>query len=169
MTTSMLAVMGVAAMLAGGQHQSAATPESIRVEHEALHGELASAVRLPGRTGAAASRVAELLDLHFVKEEQFALPPLALLRPVAEGRTPPEAKAMMALTDRLKAEMPRMLEEHAAIVTALNDLDRAAAAEGHAEIRSFVDHLTRHARHEEEVLYPAAILVGEYLKLRVAP
>lgn len=160
---------GLATVLsASQQHQAAATLESIRTEHEELHNELASATKLPGRTGAAASKVAELLHSHFAKEEEFALPPLALLRPLAGGQTPPDAKSTIALTDRLKAEMPVMLGEHKAIVAALADLDRAAAADGHREIHRFVEHLTLHAQHEEEVLYPAAILVGEYLKLRAA-
>jgi hypothetical protein len=33
-------------------------------------------------------------------------------------------------------------------------------------VSRFVDELTAHAQNEEQVLYPAAIVVGEYLKLR---
>lgn len=158
--------LAVTTLASSQQHATVATPESIRIEHEELHNELAAAVRLPGRTGAAATKVAGLLNPHFVREEEFALPPLALLRPLAKGQTAPDAKAMITLADRLKVEMPRMLDEHKAIVAALADLERAATAEGHPEIRSFVEKLTLHAQHEEEVLYPAAILVGEYLKLK---
>lgn len=159
-------VLAATTLVASPQHGTLAAPESIRLEHEELHNELAAAVRLPARTGAAAAKVAELLHAHFVKEEEFALPPLALLRPLADGRPAPDAKAMITLTDRLKAEMPRMLDEHKAIVAALADLGRAATAEGHPEVKRFVEKLTLHAQHEEEVLYPAAILVGEYLKVK---
>jgi hypothetical protein len=34
------------------------------------------------------------------------------------------------------------------------------------EIVHFAEKLKLHAKNEEEVLYPAAILVGEYLKLQ---
>lgn len=102
-----------------------------------------------------------------MSEEQFALPPLALLRPLADGRLAPEMRDVIAMTDRLKAEMPRMLNEHKAIVVALEELGRAAKAERHPEISRFVEKLTLHAQHEEQVLYPAAILVGEYLKLKL--
>jgi hemerythrin superfamily protein len=64
--------------------------------------------------------------------------------------------------------MPRMLEEHKAIVRALDELGRAAAAEHHPDVRRFVEDLTAHAQTEEQVLYPAAILVGEWLKLKFA-
>jgi len=107
-----------------------------------------------------------LLDAHFKSEEEFALPPLGLLRPLAEGRATPAMRDVVALTDRLKAEMPRMLREHSALVSALEELDAAAKAERHPEVRGFVDELTAHAQTEEQVLYPAAILVGEYLKLK---
>jgi succinate dehydrogenase / fumarate reductase flavoprotein subunit/fumarate reductase flavoprotein subunit len=71
-----------------------------------------------------------------------------------------------ALTDRLKAEMPRMLAEHNAIVEALKELGRAATVERHPEVSRFVDELRAHAQNEEQVLYPAAIVVGEYMKLK---
>ena len=163
----LLGVGFAAAALSGNQqHATVAIPESIRIEHEELHKELATAASLPGRTGAAAAKVAGLLHPHFVKEEEFALPPLALLQPLAEGRATPDPMAMSASADRLKAEMSQMLEEHKAIVAALADLEAAATAERHPEVRRFVEKLTLHAQQEEQVLYPAAVLVGEYLKLK---
>ena len=166
-----LAAVLVTAAAAAGQHDAGthgtrfAAPPSIEAEHEELHRELAAVGKMPGRTGAAARHVAELLHPHFVSEEEFALPPLALLRPLADTRVAHEMRDVIALTDRLKAEMPRMLDEHKAIVAALDELRVAASAERRPEGSRFAEKLTAHARHEEEVLYPAAILVGEYLKL----
>jgi hypothetical protein len=71
------------------------------------------------------------------------------------------------MTDRLKAELPEMLEEHKAVVAALENLKKAAAAENKPEHARFADKLIVHAQTEEEVLYPAAILAGEYLKLKL--
>lgn len=143
-------------------------PNSLKVEHEELHRELSAATKLQGKTGVAAQRVATLLHRHFVSEEAFALPPLALLRPLATGHVSPEMREIVALTDRLKAELPRMLDEHKAIVAALEELTRAADAERHPEAVRFAQKLTLHAQNEEEVLYPATLLVGEYLKLRLS-
>jgi hypothetical protein len=61
-----------------------------------------------------------------------------------------------------------MLEEHEAIVAALRKLLQAATAEGHTGFASFAQKLILHAQMEEEILYPASILVGEYVKLRLA-
>lgn len=144
-------------------------PAALKAEHEQLHAELSAATRLPGATGQAAKRVAAVLHAHFLSEEEYAMPPLGLLGPIAEGRTTPDMQEAIALTDRLRAEMPRMLAEHRAIVQALEELGRAAHAEHHPEVNRFVGELTAHAHNEEQVLYPAAIVVGEYLKLRFRP
>ncbi|MBI2189446.1 MAG: hemerythrin domain-containing protein [Acidobacteria bacterium] len=143
-------------------------PRSIEIEHRELHRELAAATQVPGRTGEAAQHVAALLHGHFEREEEFALPPLALLGPLAGGRVPAEAETVIAMTDRLETELARMLDEHEAIVVALNDLERAARDERHPEVVRFVEQLELHAQREEEILYPAAILVGKYLKLQPA-
>jgi hypothetical protein len=143
-----------------------AIPASLKAEHDELHTALASVIRLGGKTGTAAEAVERALAPHFAKEEEYALPPLALLQPLAAGRLTPEMHAMVKVSARLKAQMPRMLEEHQAIVKTLDALAEAARAEGHQDALHFTAKLKLHAQIEEEVLYPAAILVGEYLALR---
>jgi mannitol/fructose-specific phosphotransferase system IIA component (Ntr-type) len=71
------------------------------------------------------------------------------------------------MTDTLKAELPNMLEEHKAIVEALKNMIEAAKQEGKTGPVSFAEKLMLHARNEEEVSYPTAILIGEYLKLKL--
>ncbi len=88
-------------------------------EHEELHAQLVKATKEGGEVGEAAKGVAELLHPHFVKEEEYALPPLGLLSPLAEGKVLPEAEKVLPMTDRLKAEMHEMLGEHKKIVAAL--------------------------------------------------
>lgn len=145
-------------------------PQPLKAEHDELHRELACATAAGGRTGEAARQVARLLHPHFVKEEEFALPPLGLLAPLARGEVPPPrvVEAAIAMAGRLRAELPGMLGEHGRIVGALDALAAAAEAEGHAEVARFAGALKQHARTEEEVLYPAAILLGEHLR-RAAP
>jgi len=57
-----------------------------------------------------------------------------------------------------------MLSEHRDIVAALDKLEKAARAEGQAEYVEFAEKLKLHATTEEEVSYPTAILIGEYVK-----
>ena len=55
-------------------------PESLKLEHEQLHADLVRATKAGGKTGEAAKAVAKVLHEHFIKEEEFALPPSAYCR-----------------------------------------------------------------------------------------
>jgi hypothetical protein len=141
-------------------------PTSIKDEHDELHAELVTATKAGGRTGEAARTVARLLHPHFVKEEEYALPPLGLLSDLARGVVAPEMLEVLAMTDKLKGDLRSMLEEHQAIVGALEALASAATAEDYPETAEFARRLMHHATLEEQVMYPAALLVGEYLRRR---
>ena len=139
-------------------------PTPLQQEHEALHDELRRATEAGGEVGDSATALARLMHPHFVKEDQFALPPLGLLPALARGAVSAEMAGVLALTDRLEAELPEMLKEHASIVEALQRLQEAAQRAGRADIVAFAQQLTQHARTEEEVMYPAAILVGRHVR-----
>lgn len=146
--------------------QGPAIPSSIEAEHKELHAHLAKLTNSGGKTAAAAKEVEKALRPHFEKEEQFALPPLGLLSSLASGKVPDNADAVIKMTDRLKAEMPAMLREHQDIVKVLQRLRKVAQDEHKDDAVQFVDRLTSHATQEEQILYPGAIMVGEYLKLK---
>jgi hypothetical protein len=57
-----------------------------------------------------------------------------------------------------------MLAEHRDIVAALEALVDAAKAENKPDYVHFAEKLMAHARTEEEVSYPTALLIGRYLK-----
>ena len=141
-------------------------PKPLKLEHEELHAELITATRASGRIGEAATAVAKVLHEHFLKEEEFALPPLGLLTALARDQLDEDAKSVLSMTDRLKSELSEMLEEHKVVVAALKNLIAAAEVEKKPEHARFAEKLMLHTQTEEEVLYPAAILVGEYLKLK---
>lgn len=82
-------------------------PQALKVEHEELHSELAQATRAGGKIGEAAKAVAQLLHPHFVKEEEYALPPLGLLSVIAEGQVPSDTERILQMTGRLKSELAR--------------------------------------------------------------
>jgi hypothetical protein len=142
------------------------TPRTLRAEHRELHHELARTVEAGGRTGEAARRVADLLRDHCIKEEEFALPPLSALAALAKGAPIPDPAGILRQTERLKAEFSRLVYEHDEIVRALQVLIVTAKTDQKPEVVRFAEQLVLHAETEEEILYPAAILVGEYLKLK---
>ena len=141
-------------------------PESIRAEHKEIHDELVAATGLSGRTGEAARNLARILEPHFVREEQIALPPLGLLGPLSRGTFNPLMSEIIFLTDSLHAEMPRMLAEHKAIRQATLDLESDARSEQNSAVFALAGKLKVHSLTEEEILYPAAMIVGDLVKLR---
>lgn len=142
-------------------------PYSLKVEHDALHAELVKATQEEGKVGEAARGVARVLHAHFVKEEEYALPPLGLLSRLVQGQVTPDMTAVIAMTDRLKEELPIMLAEHQDIVAALNQLADAARNENKPQYAEFAEKLRLHAQTEEEVASPATLLIGEYIKLKL--
>ena len=143
-------------------------PAPIEREHKELHARLEAATKAGGNTADAAKRLADLLHPPLAKEEQYALPPLGMLRAFADGEVPADAEEVLALTEKFRAEYPRMLEEHEAIAASLADLLVVARAEGRTETAAFAQDLLRHAEYEEQILYPTTVLIGEYVKLMVA-
>jgi hypothetical protein len=163
-----LYVLGATGQAAGAQKPVIAIPQSLRTEHEEIHQALAAATRASGRVGAAAKELAAVLHHHFERENEIALPPLGLLAPLAAGDSPAGMQEVLTMTDALRKEMPRMLEEHERIRAATEKL-RIAAREENAPVQEqLAETLAAHARTEEEILYPAAILVGNVIRARIA-
>lgn len=140
------------------------TPKSIAAEHHELHEVLAGATKAPGELGVAAMRLEAALAPHFKREEQIATPPLGLLGELAHGPATAEMREVLPMTDSLEAELPKMLKEHDAIRAATAKFRAAAVKARRDDYVRFADGLAAHARQEEEILYPAAIMVGRYVK-----
>lgn len=141
-------------------------PKPLKLEHKELHRELVEAVKTFGPIGKAAEAIAKVLHPHFVKEEEYALPPIGLLKVLAKGKVSKDMEEVLVMTNKLTKDLPHMLKEHKAIIVKLKKLVIVAKKEKRPEFAHFADKLILHAKTEEEVLYPAAILIGEYVKLR---
>ena len=141
-------------------------PESMLAEHGAIHAALERAMEAPGRVGQAARTLAKVLHPHFQREEQIALPPLGLLAPLARGEFTEAMLEVLPMTDSLRAELPRMLQEHVAIRAATMHLGEVARAARDAAVERLAEQLALHAKSEEELFYPAAVLVGDIVRAR---
>jgi hypothetical protein len=143
-------------------------PKPMKIEHDELHTDLVMAIKAGGQSGEAAKAVAKVPHNHFAKEEEYALPPLGLLVALSEGKFEPGMAGVLKMTGKLKAELPIMLSEHKDIVAALETLTSAAKAENKPDIVHFVEKLMLHAETEEKVSYPAALLIGRYVDMKLA-
>jgi len=143
-------------------------PRSLRLEHDELLQSLAALKEEPGRLGDEARRVARLLEPHARKEEAFAMPALGLAARLARGEINAAMAQVLPHTDWLKNNSATLLAEHHMILAAVEQMIEAARIERRFDCVDLGERLVNHLRVEEEVLYPAAILVGEYLRLALA-
>ncbi len=141
-------------------------PSCVKAEHAELQASLERARRYPGKVGEAAGQLAACLRPHLVHEAQLALPPLGLLAPLARGEPSPGMSEILLLVDTLRLRLPELLAEHEAARAAAQHLERVARAARAADIARFAHAFLNHMRFEEEVLYPAALLVGDLIRSR---
>jgi hypothetical protein len=144
-----------------------AVPSSIQEEHKHLHHQLDAALASGGKTAEKARVVADVLSSHFEQEEAFAMPPLGLLHSLAHKQPVDEADARKAIdmATRLRQEYDAMLKEHQVLTEALHALAAAAQEEGKPAHAHFAEALIMHAQNEEQILYPATLVIGEYLTM----
>jgi hypothetical protein len=142
-------------------------PKSIHDEHEAIQADLLALCLKGSAVGKSARALASVLEPHFEREEQIALPPLGVLQSLATTTgVSPSALSIVPLSDSLRAELPVMLHDHRVVGAALLHLAAIGNALGDREVVALTRRLQQHARSEEEVLYPAAILAGEVVRAR---
>jgi hypothetical protein len=145
------------------------TPASVRSEHQEIHAVLDRATTEAGEVGRTARRLKDLLEPHFRREEEIATPPLSLLVPLSRGPATEDMRRVLPMTQALEHELPKMLEEHRRIGAAREQFERAARRAGREDYVRLAETLGDHARQEEEILYPAAVLVGRYVERSTGP
>lgn len=141
-------------------------PEPLRVNQNELCLALERAASAGGKTSVAARKLLQVLQPHLLKEETDLLQPLGLLMPLSRGRITPAMRQIPLRTKHLQARMFEIVREHAEIIAAARELLRVARAEHKLTLVTFTERLMLRAWTDEVVFYPAAILIGEYLKLR---
>jgi hypothetical protein len=139
-------------------------PASLLNEHEAIRATLRRATREPGATGESARSLMLILDGHLMREEKFVFRPLSLLPALARGEAPASLAGAISLTEGLRREIAQMRAEHREISAALRRLAQDAQGEGKVEYVALAESMLHHQHLEEEIIYPATLVVGELLK-----
>ncbi|HET9747446.1 MAG TPA: hemerythrin domain-containing protein [Chitinophagaceae bacterium] len=142
-------------------------PSSIKKEHDYLLDQIHTITSFQDSAGLAAIKLNDLMQHHFKEEEDFVLPALGLLTSLAGGKIPEQSNEIIRLTDKLASQLTHLSVEHQLIKAYMDELKHADTNMSHPEIIEFEKQLHKHANIEEEVFFPAAILIGEYLKLKV--
>jgi hypothetical protein len=179
-TTSILAV--VMADAVGARTPRAATsqtseakertfpfPITLLQEHAELHTGLDTAASLPGETGAAARRVLTLMNRHFQDEQRRVYPLLTLLPMLSKQQVEPWMAELLPMADRLRTDIDEIRRADIEISDALDTLKTAAWRESHPEVAFLAKRIRHHDMMDEEILYPAALVVGDCLRLKFPP
>lgn len=138
-------------------------PDSLRARHEAFHAEFVKATQETGKVGDADRAIEKVGATHFAKAKD-AFAPLGLLPQLAEGKVTPEMRVAIQMAEKLRSGLRQIHGEHRELVAGLKSLAEAAKEEGKTDYVRFAERLTLHIQEEEEVLYPAVLLVGDYVK-----
>lgn len=141
-------------------------PGSILFQHQRLIDQIKSFTAFQDSTGRVASRLEEVMVHHFQEEERYVLPPLGLLPVLSTGKVPADSDKILLLTDEFRAQFDHMSAEHQYIKALVEELAKAAEINNHPGISHFINELKAHAAAEEEIYFPAALLVGDFLKLK---
>jgi hypothetical protein len=141
-------------------------PSSLEEEHKEIHEKLEKIVSSSGDIANMAKQVQSIMQPHFEKEGQLSIPVLGALHPYVNGTLTEEAKnQVIQISQQFKQEYPTMLEEHKQIIAALDNLKNTAMQENRQDVISFIGDLKNHAMNEEQITYPATIVIGELLEL----
>ena len=139
-------------------------PLVILEDHHYFLDKLEQVTSYQDSTGYTARELYEVMEYHFKEEEDYVLPPLGILPLLAKGELPENSKEIITLTEKFRENSDVMLAEHQMITHFLGEMMRAAERENHQELVGFDGELQKHAVLEEEILFPAVLLIGDYLK-----
>ena len=137
-------------------------PPALRLSHARLSAILAKAMRARGQTMIAAEVVAQLLEPHLHKEDKDVLRILGLLDSLTASGKPGHAHDISEW-NHLEPVEQSLQQERIALVRAVEKLAAAAKAEGADQVVEFAERLLLRLRLDEEVFYPAALLIRDYL------
>jgi iron-sulfur cluster repair protein YtfE (RIC family) len=135
-------------------------PESVREEHEEIFSGFRKLSKENSRTGKAVRELLKALEPHFEKEDEVAMPLLGAVARISKGQTGKGLEQVILLQERLANELDTMVAEHKTIGSYVASAEEAAEDEKNSMALSMLGALEHHAKMEEEVLYPAAMLAG---------
>jgi hemerythrin superfamily protein len=143
-------------------------PDALLHSHDEARAELARANMEGGQIAEAAMQVARLCLPHFEYEEKTVFPILALLPHLSPENLRAEMMHVLPLISEFRAAHQALNNHHRSILGAVEALLQAAHNQENREFIDFAYNLRDHESIEDEVIYPAVILIGDYLREKFA-
>ena len=144
-------------------------PQSILLQHEDDIAALGQIARRPGPLGVAAQKALDLLKRHHQREIEYILPPLTLLSALSSGKVTPDMRWAIEMADKVKDNREIIFQEHTEITDAMNALLIEAQIVNDKEAVDFAHAVVADSLGDLELQEPMTILIGEYLRVKLAP
>ncbi len=141
-------------------------PESLQLSHRQLNAALLEAMQAGGETKIAAEAVAKLSESHLQKEDKGILRVLGFLKPLAADEIGLADFRECAELDEIEASEISLRQEHPALIAAVEKLRAIAIEEDADAALDVAERLLMRIRLDEEIFYPAALLIRSYLRLQ---
>ncbi len=142
-------------------------PQSIRLQHEQITRRLVAYTKHDAPVGAAATKALAAVKAHYEKDEQFVLPPLALLPRMATGKVSKDMEPAIAMALHTQAALPELEKEHIQITSLMNELIEAGNQTHDDELVRLATRIAAQSLQHIEVLVPASLIVGNVLRQRL--
>lgn len=140
------------------------SPRSLDEEHDELIHSLRECAKKKTETGKAISELMEVLEPHFAKEQKIVMPLLGTVSDLVSGEKVSNLYEIANAQAPLLKEYQGMFEEHGRVRKLILKAEKAASHEGNQDTIDLLEGLAHHAKIEEEVLYPCALLAGTVAK-----
>lgn len=168
-------LLGAAALLGSAGLAAAQTagpareiPQAVRLQHDEDIRALTDLAKDSGGVGRAAGKALDLLKRHHAREGEYILPPLTLLPAIASGKVTKDMAWAIAMADKLKATREEVFLEHAAITEAMNELLLEANLANNTAAAEFAMGAVADSLSDMEVSEPASVMVGEFIRAKLA-
>lgn len=138
------------------------TPKAITHGHANLCSELNDIINKYFNLEKQTHQLNEIMIKHFNKEEKYGLPPLGLLLTLSEGNWELDEGLVFEMSEALKLHVAELKEEHENISKNILELKTIAEKENYIDLKKFINDLEIHMELEDQVLYPASNLIGNY-------
>jgi len=111
---ALASILTAAPMTAGNAAGRSAlqVPQSIAYEHEQIIKELGCFAKREVAHTASVQRALTVIKAHYAKEEEFVLPPLALLPQIVKSAISKDMEPAIAMADRTKAALAELQDDH---------------------------------------------------------
>jgi len=142
-------------------------PKTLRRDHDEIRSALRRAIMQSGPVGEAAKRLKRLCIPHFDKEEKTVYRAFALLHDAALGGVRSDMAAALPLAFHCGVWHGTFLDHHHSIACAVEALELALHEEHDSEFYELAATVKSHEKIEDEVMYPAVIWLGNYIRERL--